>query len=79
MPAYDSCMLLIEQKFLVNETKNKKYRINGALRSTRLPNKAKLCQAFSDHLIYSAKQLPRKVDLRPYMTPVEDQSQIGSW
>lgn len=27
---------------------------------------------------YSASQLPKKVDLRPYMTAVEDQGQVGS-
>jgi hypothetical protein len=27
----------------------------------------------------SSDQLPPKVDLRPDMTPVEDQSSIGSW
>ena len=27
---------------------------------------------------YTASQLPRKVDLRPYMTAVEDQGQVGS-
>jgi len=72
-------MFIEKKKYLVNESGTRKYRINGALRSTRQPNNVKLCLAFSDHLIYAAKELPPKTDLRPYMTAVEDQSQIGSW
>jgi hypothetical protein len=67
------------KKFLFNRNKNRKFRLNGLLRSTRLPIKECLCQAFSDHVLYSSDQLPPKTDLRDYMTPVEDQSQIGSW
>jgi hypothetical protein len=67
------------KKFLLNRGENRKYRLNGLWPSTRLPNKQKLCKAFSDHVIYSAEQLPPKADLRDQMTPVEDQSQIGSW
>ncbi len=67
------------KKFLINRNKNRKFRLNGLLRSTRLPNKERLCQAFNDHLLYSPDQLPPKTDLRDSMTPVEDQSQIGSW
>ncbi len=67
------------KKFLINRNKNRKFRLNGLLHSTRLPNKQRLCQAFSDHILYSPDQLPSKADLRDYMTPVENQSQIGSW
>jgi hypothetical protein len=65
--------------YLVNRISGRRCRLNGIRRSTRLPNKPQLRQAFSDHMTYSADQLPPKVDLRPDMTPVEDQSQIGSW
>jgi hypothetical protein len=65
--------------YLVNQISGQKRRLNGIIRSTRLPSKDQLRQAFRDHMIYSADQLPPKADLRPDMTPVEDQSQIGSW
>ncbi len=65
--------------YLVNGISGRRYRLNGIRPSTRLPHKHLLRQAFGDHMIYSADQLPPKVDLRPGMTPVEDQSQIGSW
>lgn len=67
------------KKFLFNRNQSRKFRLNGLLPSTRLPNKHRLRQAFSDHLLYSPDQLPPKADLRDYMTPVENQSQIGSW
>jgi hypothetical protein len=67
------------KKFLINRNKNRKFRLNGVWPSTRLPIKARLCQAFRDHVLYSAETLPPKADLRDQMTPVEDQSQIGSW
>jgi hypothetical protein len=44
-----------------------------------MPHKAKLQQQFSNHILFSDGQLPPKVDLRFAMTPVEDQSSIGSW
>ena len=65
--------------FLRNKFNFRKYRIDGLIPSTRLPNKRRLCQNFHNHVRYTAQQLPPKVDLRSDMTPVEDQSAIGSW
>jgi hypothetical protein len=65
--------------FLSNRTTNRKCRLNGVLPSKRLPHKAKLQQNFSNHRLFSDPQLPPKVDLRFQMTPIEDQSDIGSW
>jgi hypothetical protein len=65
--------------YLLNRIDSRKFRLNGIWPSTRLPNKRKLCQAFRDHIVYSPNELPHKVDLRNNMTPVEDQSKIGSW
>lgn len=65
--------------YLFNRLDSRKFRLNGIQPSTHLPSKRKLCQAFRDHVVYSANQLPHKVDFRNDMTPVEDQSQIGSW
>ncbi|CAF4937264.1 unnamed protein product [Rotaria sp. Silwood1] len=64
--------------FLTNKLKSKRFRLNGLVPSSRLPKKRELCQAFCDHILYAADQLPPKVDLRSYMTPVEDQSKTGS-
>jgi hypothetical protein len=65
--------------FLINKINSKKFRLNGLVPSSRLPKKRQLCQSFRDHILYSPQQLPPKVDLRSDMTPVENQSQIGSW
>lgn len=54
-------------------------RLNGIVESHRLPRKEELRQLFSDHIVISPEQLPPKVDLRSFMTPVEDQSKLGSW
>ena len=65
--------------YLVNKLNGKKFRLNGLVPSNVLPRKINLRQKFRDHMIYRADQLPPKVDLRSDMTPVEDQSTIGSW
>ncbi|CAF3562084.1 unnamed protein product, partial [Rotaria sp. Silwood2] len=64
--------------FLTNKLNLKRFRLNGLVPSSRLPKKSELCQAFCDHILYAADQLPPKVDLRSYMTPVEDQSKTAS-
>lgn len=65
--------------YLANKINSKRFRLNGIVPSVRLPRKQQLCQAFRDHMLYRLEQLPPKVDLRSDMTPVEDQSRIGSW
>jgi hypothetical protein len=65
--------------YLFNRPTNKRFRLNGIIRSDRLPYKANLRRCFSEIMQLSSDQLPPKVDLRPDMTPVEDQSSIGSW
>lgn len=65
--------------YLLNRIESRICRLNGIKQSDDLPRKAQLCQSFSDHMMYSNDQLPPKVDLRSNMTPVEDQSRIGSW
>ncbi|CAF0943667.1 unnamed protein product [Adineta steineri] len=66
------------KSFLTSTNTSQRFRVNGLIPSSRLPNKRQLCQSFHNHVIYRADQLPPKVDLRSDMTPVEDQSQIGS-
>jgi hypothetical protein len=65
--------------YLVNKNENKKFRIDGLVRSTHLPKEKHLCQHFRHHMLFSPHQLPPKADLRSKMTPVEDQSRIASW
>ena len=67
------------KNYLTNKIDHKRYRLNGVLPATRLPHKQNLCQSFCQYMVYSREQLPPKVDLRSDMTPVEDQSRIGSW
>jgi hypothetical protein len=56
-----------------------KSRLSQILPSTYLSNTKRLSRVFRQYVHNKADQLPPKVDLRPHMTPVEDQSQIGSW
>jgi hypothetical protein len=65
--------------FIRDRFKTTKHRLNGVLKSRRLPKSAALCQNFRDHTTVTPDELPPKVDLRHDMTPVEDQSKIGSW
>ncbi|CAF5075931.1 unnamed protein product, partial [Rotaria sp. Silwood1] len=64
--------------YLYNRFSAQKFRLNGIMPSVNLPSKENLRQFFSDHILLNDDQLPPKVDLRPDMTPVENQSKIGS-
>ena len=65
--------------FLFNRFESRICRLNGIVHSSARPEKAELRQKFASHALYSDDQLPPKVDLRPNLTEVEDQSTIGSW
>ena len=65
--------------YLFNQITHKRYRLNGIKISNRLPHKEFLKHLFADHVQFNDDELPPKVDLRPEMTPVEDQSTVGSW
>jgi hypothetical protein len=65
--------------YLLNRIESRICRLNGIIESDSLPSKPQLRKLFADHVIYNSDQLPPKVDLRANMTPVEDQSRIGSW
>lgn len=71
--------VMTRRTYLLDRKTQTKSRLNGVLPSTRLPQKAKLQQHFASHMLFSTPQLPPKVDLRPEMTLVEDQSSVGSW
>ncbi|CAF1176105.1 unnamed protein product [Rotaria magnacalcarata] len=64
--------------YLINRITDKICRLNGIKESHRMPHKEELKMVFSDHVLLTPDQLPPKVDLRPFMTAVEDQSRIGS-
>ncbi len=48
------------------------------LPTIHLTNIKRLPKVFLHHLLYKVDQLPPKVDLRPDMTAIENQSSIGS-
>ncbi|CAF1374106.1 unnamed protein product [Adineta steineri] len=69
---------IIKKMFLHNHKTNKRYRVNGDKESSRKPAKDSLHKDFSQYMMYAAPQLPNKVDLRPWMTLIEDQSDTNS-
>jgi len=58
--------------YLVDRRSGRKVRIGACVKSTKKPPKFSLFQS------KSAESLPTRVDLRRYLTPVEDQSTVGS-
>ncbi|CAF1448710.1 unnamed protein product [Adineta ricciae] len=69
---------VIKKTFLHNRKTDKRYRLNGDKDMSRKPAKACLNRDFSQYVAYTAPQLPSKVDLRPWMTSIEDQSDTNS-
>jgi hypothetical protein len=61
------------KNYLTRKLSMKKSRLNHIL-----PNTKYLSNVFRHHILDKNEQLPSKVDLRSDMTPVEDQSNIGS-
>ncbi|CAF4622409.1 unnamed protein product, partial [Rotaria socialis] len=46
--------------YLINKVNAQKHRLNGIIRSNRLPTKSNLCRAFRDNIVYTQKELPPK-------------------
>lgn len=44
-----------------------------------MPEKESLRKDFTQYIKYSPAQLPKGVDLRDWMTSVENQSSVNSW
>ena len=65
--------------YLVNRATAKRYRLNGIHPTEQLPLEPDLKKLFSDYQTSKASILPATVDLRPYMTPVENQSKTACW
>ena len=71
----------VKRLFLVNQRTSKKYRMNGLHPSKKMPQ-VKNLEVDASHSMISEKesnQLPVGVDMRTYMSPVQDQSGIASW
>jgi hypothetical protein len=65
--------------YLVDRKTKEKYCVSGLQPCGSMPQKENLQKKFSSHRTLSSNQLPPRVDLPPEMTPIEDQSQTGSW
>jgi C1A family cysteine protease len=63
-----------QPSYLIHRSTGKRIKIGGCRRSQTLPPKATKYAASR----YQEAELPHKVDLRPYMTQVEDQSAVNS-
>lgn len=65
---------LAKSAFLLQKSTGKKIKLGGVVDSAKKPPKSKDYSAAR----YSETELPKRVDLRPYLTEVEDQSQTNS-
>ena len=57
----------------------KRHCIGGHKKATHKSSHKSLRKDFKKHAIYRPDELPPKVDLRKWMTAVEDQSDVNSW
>ena len=65
---------LAKSAFLLQKSTGKKIKLGGVVDSAKKPPKSKDYSATR----YAETELPKRVDLRPYLTEVEDQSQTNS-
>jgi len=70
---------MIKKRYLHNKTTGEKCCINGMLQSTAQPEDFSFTGMFSDNIKLRESDLPQNVDLRPMMTPVENQKHTNSW
>lgn len=68
-----------KKMFMVNRITLERNCMNGLKESTHKPKDKSLRKRFEKHVRYELDELPPKVDLRPWMTPIEDQSELNSW
>ena len=69
----------MKRQYLVNKATGQKYRVNGCMSSSNMAERSALGQSFMSLIYSGVGRLPPKVDLRPRMTKVENQSAAGSW
>ncbi len=65
---------LAQSAFLLQKSTGKKIKLGGVVDSTKKPPKSKDYSASK----YAEIDLPKRVDLRSYLTDVEDQSETNS-
>lgn len=66
---------MAEQKVLINFTTGRKFLVGGCKVRKRQSN----CPKYGASRVIASKNLPRAVDLRQGMTPVEHQELLNSW
>ncbi|CAF1397886.1 unnamed protein product, partial [Didymodactylos carnosus] len=67
-----------KHKYVKDRTTGQKYRMDGYLLADDLPKQEELKRDFSTIIKYKIDQVPAKVDLRKYMTRVEQQYSLSS-
>jgi hypothetical protein len=65
--------------FCIDQKSMERYCIDGFKKSTRKSKDKSLRKKFTKSIEYSLDELPPMVDLRRWMTPVENQSRLKSW
>jgi hypothetical protein len=69
-----------KKMFMVNRKTMERHSINGLKKSKHKSKHKSLRKKFAHHIVYHRPdELPPKVDLRPWMSPVEDQAELNSW
>lgn len=77
--ASESSTQTVRNLYLLSRWTNRRYVLNGDLEVNEKPADEALSRDFRDHIVLDQFELPPKVDLRPWMTKVEDQSTLKSW
>lgn len=65
--------------YLFNKETNEYYILNGDLNYEGESDNASLSLDFKEYIDLDVKQIPPKVDLRPWMTTVENQKKLKTW
>ncbi|UJR09187.1 hypothetical protein I4U23_013435 [Adineta vaga] len=66
------------KRYLSRKFSDHKQRLTNILPTVHLRHRKRSKESFRHHRIYRTDQLPPKVDLRPDMTPIENQLDLGS-
>ncbi|CAF4512089.1 unnamed protein product [Rotaria socialis] len=74
----NSSLRKITQTYLQDRKTGQRFRLNGDQETSYMPEKECLRQDFTQCVKYTPSHLPEKVDLRPWMTEIENQSSISS-
>lgn len=69
---------MVTKTYFVDYINNRRYPLNGVIPSGRSLAETAPNNLFQSHIVLNASELPPKVDLRPDMTPIENQSSANS-